>query len=165
MNRFAAISASAMLLASVLACEDDEPLVPNGAEKLVAILVGPNEVPSRNTTGYGVFEASVSGTTMTYTLKVSELTNVTAAHIHTGVVGVNGGIVVNLFTGPVVASTGKNFTLSSGTINQASITATGLTFDQLVAGMRTGQYYINVHTTALPGGEIRGATSAVVGIQ
>ena len=61
----------------------------------------------------------------------------TASHFHKGAIGQNGGIEVNIGTGnPIVGS--------------APITGTQAT--DLIAGL----WYVNLHTTAFPGGEIRG---------
>lgn len=146
------------LLAGGVSCNTSKPLA---QEEIVATLSGANEVPPRQTTGSGSFSATVGSTALTFKLEVSNLTNVTAAHIHSGPAGTNGNVVVDLFTGPTVASTGRDFTLARGTIAQAQIKATTLTFAQLLDGLRTGQFYVNVHTTTFPGGEVRGQTSTV----
>lgn len=67
----------------------------------------------------------------------------TAAHIHDAFAGVNGNVLVPLDQDPGDPS---QFTVPAGaTIDQAGV-------DRLLAGA----LYINVHTAALPGGEIRG---------
>lgn len=148
---------SAALLAGGVACSDD----PTSQEQIVATLSGANEVPARTSAGSGQFSAVVNGTSLVYTLRVSDLTNVTLAHIHTGVAGVNGGVIVDLFLGPPIATTGSNLILASGTITQAEIKTAGVTFQQLLDGLRIGGFYINVHTQTFPGGELRGQTSTI----
>ena len=61
-----------------------------------------------------------------------------AAHIHLGAVGVNGGVVVPLVVG-------------AGTL---SLTYTPTAAD--LVNLRAGNWYVNIHTAANPGGEIRG---------
>ena len=52
----------------------------------------------------------------------------------------------NLHTGALV----------SGTLSAGANIGGSMTFDQLLEKMRAGTVYVNVHTTANPGGEIRG---------
>jgi hypothetical protein len=104
-------------------------------------LAGAQEVPAVTAAGSGVAELSVAGLTVQFTLSLSGLdaTEVTAAHIHQGAADVNGPVLYTL------ASTG--FTTTSGSVE--------LTSADLEEMMR-GNLYINVHTTANPGGEVRG---------
>lgn len=88
----------------------------------------------------GRFTATIAGTSMTWKLTTKSLTGpATAAHIHVGAKGVNGGVVVPL-CGPCTSA-----------VNGTAM----LTADQLAA-MKKGQYYVNVHTAKNPNGEIRG---------
>ena len=96
----------------------------------------------------------------------TRIRNVVAAHIHRGAVGVNGPVVAFLF-GPAPAGGGPaNGLLASGTIVRG-VNLPAATFDQLIADMRAGLTYVNVHTNDgvappntgpgdFPGGEIRG---------
>ena len=115
-------------------------------------LSGYNEVPPVSTTGQGRFKAELDrdAGTITYELTFSGLTGAAAAaHLHFAQRDVNGDVVVPLCapcTSPV-----------TGTIAQANIVAVrGLdTFAELVSAIRAGRIYVNVHTAAFPGGEIR----------
>jgi CHRD domain len=129
-------------------CGDDE------NTEFGADLNGASEVPPVNTsaTGTARFNLDEESNTLQFTLNVSNISNVVAAHIHTGAVGVNGGIVVFLFGGPQTGTV--NGQLSAGTIRSTDVL--GITFDQLITNMRTGQAYVNVHTTQNPAGEMRG---------
>src|SRR5438477_221647 len=77
----------------------------------------------------------------------------------TGAAGMNGPIRIALFPGP-----GANFTTNplsgvDGQLYEGSFEAsdvTGISYADLLAGMRAGTVYGNVHTTNFPGGEIRG---------
>ncbi|MBI2658263.1 CHRD domain-containing protein [Candidatus Woesearchaeota archaeon] len=116
-------------------------------------LSGANEVPVTNSTATGEAAATLDGSQLTvkgsFEGLSSELVSGASAHIHEGVTGTNGPIVFNL---NVVAGDDNR----SG---EFSLTA-NLT-DGQVNDLLTGQYYINVHSTAFPDGEIRGQFAAV----
>ena len=87
--------------------------------------------------------AAFDGLNLTYYLSYEGLgSGISAAHIHNGAVGVNGGVFVP-FT-PVV---GTQFGIISGV---ATLTAAQKDF------ITTGAAYFNIHTTVNGGGEIRG---------
>lgn len=77
-------------------------------------------------------------------------TVITAAHIHTGASGANGGVLVNL------ALTAGEITLASGSgaINRTNIAITTDLANQIIAN--PGAFYFNAHTAANPGGAVRG---------
>lgn len=77
-------------------------------------------------------------------------TVITAAHIHTGATGVNGGVLVNLglTAGEITLTTG------SGAINKTNIALTVDLANQIIAN--PGAFYFNAHTAANPGGAVRG---------
>jgi CHRD domain len=87
-----------------------------------------------------------------YTIKWSKVDGlVSGAHIHVGPAGVNGGIVVSLFGGPLGTPTafpGDSFTTSD------CVSADGATIDAIIADPTN--YYVNVHTGADFHGVIRG---------
>ncbi|HJX61238.1 MAG TPA: CHRD domain-containing protein [Dehalococcoidia bacterium] len=129
-----------------------------------ARLSGDEEVPAVDTDARGraKFKLSKDGDELDFRLRASKIEDVTAAHIHCGPEGVNGPVAVFLYSGPVVTPHGI---LSEGTLTAANLIALpdspacpgGIsTFDDLIAKMRSGGAYVNVHTTANPGGEIRG---------
>ena len=115
-------------------------------------LTGAQEVPAVATaaTGQGTVAISADGSTITYLVTYSGLSGTAnAAHIHTGAAGVSGGVILPLVVGP---------SPMSGTLTAANFTASGTvtTFAQAVAAIKAGTTYFNIHTTANPGGEIRG---------
>ena len=124
-----------------------------------AHLSGASEVPPVETRAQGEvqFRLNEEGTELSYTLVVSNLWDVVAAHIHSGTVGVNGPVVVLLFGGPT--TTGRtNGILAEGTITAVDLTGplSGMTMDDLLELINSGGAYVNVHTVANPSGEIRG---------
>ena len=78
----------------------------------------------------------------------------TAAHIHLGAAGSNGPVIVFLY-GPNAA--GTNAITQSGTITAADFIGpmAGKTWADFTAALNSGQLYVNVHSIANPGGEIR----------
>jgi Cu/Zn superoxide dismutase len=140
-------------------------------------LSGAQEVPRRDTpaTGSSIFQLSEDGTALSYTVKVNNISNVFASHIHCGAKGVNGPVGVTLFMG--VAGGGPvNGTLAKGTITAPDPgNACGWAdLAAVVAAINTGNTYVNVHTNDgvaptntgagdFPGGEIRGQLSQIFG--
>jgi len=143
------------------------------ADQIAALLTGYEESPSVSTTGRGEFTATIApdGDVIHYTETYSGLqATVTQSHIHVGQLGVNGSIVIFLCqtannpdpTGlaPQCPQEGS----VSGAITAANVIAGATASQQLAAGdlaavvtaIRAGAAYANVHTTASPGGEIRG---------
>ena len=149
---------------------------PPGARHFVAHLEGGQEVPVRetNATGQAIFKLSEDETEIQYRLIVANIDNVTASHIHLGMAGVNGGVVVFL-AGNFPPGGGRvQGVLAEGIIRAANLTGTlaGMTdLSVLVAALRAGAAYVNVHTSDgvdpantgpgdFPGGEIRGQLRA-----
>jgi hypothetical protein len=137
-----------------------------------ANLDGYQEVPSVATRAQGLFEArsNSSRTEVEYSLTFSNMqAPVTQAHIHFAQTSVNGPIIIWLCgsaTNPGPAGTpacpqGRGTV--SGIFTSAHVLASPAT-QQLEAGeieafveaMRASSAYVNVHTSASPGGEIRG---------
>jgi hypothetical protein len=128
-------------------------------------LTGDEEVPAvdSQTVGVATYKLSADETEMAFKLIVANGEQVTQAHIHCGLPGTNGPIVVFLYGfGPTVDINGV---LSSGVITAANVIARPdsaacpggvANFDDLIAKLRTGGAYTNVHTVAHPGGETRG---------
>lgn len=107
-----------------------------------AALAGTNEVPAINTpaTGFAYFTYDRMTKMLSYHLSVSNIVTVTASHIHTGTIGVSGPIAIPLIA-PVTGS-------SSGVVGPLNAAQE--------AALYGGGYYVNVHSTSYPGGEIRG---------
>ena len=146
-------------------------------QNFVARLNGAEEVPPRATDASGVatFQLNEAGTALSYSVNVSNIENVFAAHIHCGAKRENGPVGVTLFMGPVGGGA------ISGTLAKGTITApdpgNGCGWTDLaavVAAMNTGNTYVNVHTNdgvdptnTGPGdfasGEIRGQIARVLG--
>jgi len=149
---------------------------PPSARHFVAHLEGGQEVPVRetNATGQAIFTLSQDETQIEYRLIVANIDNVTASHIHLGAAGVNGPVVAFL-AGDFPPGGGRvQGVLAKGTITSANLVGplAGLDFSVLVAALRAGGVYVNVHTNDgvtpantgagdFPGGEIRSQVRAV----
>jgi len=132
-------------------------------------LGGYQENPDISTVANGSFEVTLDddAQTLSYTLSYSGLEGtVLQAHIHFGKRAVNGGITVFLCgtaasPGPAGTPTCPQSGTVSRTVQAADILAPGTqgieagNFEELVAALRAGHAYANVHSTKWPGGEIR----------
>jgi hypothetical protein len=143
----------------------------DGRDRVEARLKSTQEVPSILSAANGRFKATIDKTsgTIAYELSYSGLEGpVRMAHIHLGQRGVNGGIMVWLCqTGSFADPTGLAPTCpASGSVsgllqsgNVLGIAAQGIAateFAELLAAIRAGVAYVNVHSDRYPGGEIRG---------
>ena len=112
--------------------------------------------------GNAVFMFKDDGSSMKYKLVINGLDNVLMAHIHVAETpGGNGPIVLWLYPDappPSLIPGTFNGLLGSRTVTSADLTgAVGIaSFADLVTAIDQGLAYVNVHTTAFPGGEIRG---------
>ncbi len=108
-----------------------------------ATMTGKSEVPPNATTGSGDLLATLDTgkKTLTYTMTYMGLTGpATAAHFHgPAAPGANAGVAVPIGNNPPSPDTGT-----------ATLT------DAQIKDLEAGKWYVNVHTKAHPGGEIRG---------
>ncbi len=132
-----------------------------------ANLSGGSEVPAVATpaTGMADFMLSPDGTSLSYTLSVANISDVTQSHRHLAAVGVNGPVVAWLFPAgpPATLIPGvSNGVLAQGTLTAANLTGilAGQPLSALIDAINAGNAYVNVHTVAHPGGEIRGQIMA-----
>lgn len=115
-------------------------------------LSGDQEVPMVMTDSSATATVQIDETLPSFsvTLDASMVDGATAAHVHAGTIGMNGGVAY-----PLVNQGDGIFTLAATDLTQASL-----------AALESGQWYLNVHTPSNPGGEVRGqivpATTAVV---
>lgn len=129
-----------------------------------AVLTGDEEVPPVVTTagGQAVFRLSKDESELHFTLVVTDIENVAASHIHLAQKGQNGPVVAFLYGSGLIA--GKtNGLLAKGVITENSLVGPleGKSLEELISALENGNAYVNVHTTANPGGEIRGQISLI----
>jgi hypothetical protein len=124
-----------------------------------AKLTGKAEVPPVmvKSSGEAYFKLSKDGKKLDYRIKVKNIENTWAAHIHKGKKGENGEVVVVLFSGP--KKEGKfSGVLAKGAIMDKDLSGplAGKTVGDLVKLIKEGDAYVNVHTDKYKDGEIRG---------
>jgi hypothetical protein len=104
-------------------------------------LSGANEVPPNASPGSGTAKVELEGNALKWTVTYSGTTGpVTAGHFHgPAPAGANAGVALP-FTG----------SMASPIVGQAQLTAAQV--DQVKQGL----WYVNLHTAAHPGGELRG---------
>lgn len=142
-----------------------------------AALSGPNEIPPNASPGTGAATVSIDSVLNTMTLHITFaglLGTTMASHIHcctatpfTGTAGV--ATTTPTFAGFPTGVTSGTYDavldlLLASSYNPSFVTAHGSTpasAEQfLLAGMALGESYLNIHTSAFPGGEIRGFLTA-----
>ncbi|MCH8250370.1 MAG: CHRD domain-containing protein [Proteobacteria bacterium] len=107
-------------------------------------LEGSQRVPVVDTMAGGTFAVTIDpvAATLVAHANTSGVDDATAAHLHDGYAGTNGGVVIGLTQDPTE-------------VKRWSVIDAPLVADQL-AEVSAGRFYVNIHTPANPGGEIRG---------
>jgi hypothetical protein len=147
----AGIAAAATIVFVVASCGSDSTAPTN--KQYVANLSPANEVPAKTTTGTGVVTFVDLGSEIDWTMTLTGMTGVIASHIHgPAPVGVNAGVIINLFL-PNVATGAVTGVVASGTITNAN--NANISLDSLRVLFNNGNAYVNVHTSANNAGEIR----------
>ena len=131
-------------------------------------LSGYEEAPlALSTAGHGTFRAMVTDAGIEYRLTYADTVGtVSQAHIHFGAVGQAGGISVflctNLGNGPAGTQACPAAGEVTGTIVPADVIGpagqgiAAAEYEELLAAIRAGTAYVNVHSSTYNGGEIRG---------
>ena len=127
---------------------------------IITFLSGKDEVPPNdsNATAWAKFQSVNNGSQLTYSVSISGLKKITAAHLHQGIEGQNGDIVAVLSNGKS-AEEGGNVTISlNGNITKDDLQGPlkDKEVSELVSLMRNASVYVNVHTDEYKDGVIRG---------
>ncbi len=119
-----------------------------------AVLSGDEEVPPVDTQAVGIADFAPAENSVEYAINATEIEGTTAGHIHFGIEGENGPIIVTLFK----YDTPQNQVSESGTITSGNLTGPlqGLQVSDLIDAFNEGNTYANIHTEKNPNGEIRG---------
>ena len=164
--RFKTLAVLAVLAALPAAAAND------GARKTFSTtLFGYEENPAINTPATGTVELRIANNeeSVDYTLSFSGLKgNVTQSHIHLGNRHTNGGIMVWLCgtaalpgpagtpACPIPGGTVSGSFNAGNIIGPAAQLLTAGDLASMIDALRNGVAYANVHSTAVPSGEIRG---------
>ena len=159
-----------LCLLGAAGCDDDATAPSNLPIVMTANLSPANEVPpiaNAENTGSGAVQitfnvtrdgtGAITGGTVDFHFQLSGFpssTTISAAHIHPGAAGVNGGVIVNtgiLAASPVTQTNGV-MTFSASNISVPAATL------QAIVNNPAG-YYFNVHSPTNPGGVARGQLS------
>ncbi len=129
-----------------------------------AALHGGNQGPAVLTGSAGTATVSLNTATLVVTYRIDVYNmpvGTTAAHFHVGAPGVNGPTVVN-FT--VLTNISNDYAIT-GTASATDLTvraAQGInSWEDFIQALLLGNVYTNVHSTANPGGEIRGQVTRI----
>jgi len=131
--------AAAGVLAVVSACSNMPGMMAPGAQSIT--MSGANEVPPVTTSAAGTGTVTINPTDKSVSAKIT-LTGMTAtaAHIHMAAAGANGPVIV-----PFTKTADNVFEAAPG----AKLT------DAQYDALKAGNLYVNAHSAANPGGEVR----------
>lgn len=117
----------------------------------------PDVITSASGFGSGILTGSPGAYIFNYTVSYNGVNTLRDAHIHTGVVGVNGPVVHGLDgLAAQIDSTSGTFT-GDWRFDDATRPLT----DPLANALMSGGAYFNIHSITNPGGQIRGQILAV----
>jgi hypothetical protein len=158
-RQLAAFAAIAAIGIAVACSDDDEPNAPPAVTRttFIAQMNGANERPDPvTTTGTGTATlVKFNNDSITYTIQVASIDSVILSHIHAGDANTAGPILFAFpETNPPTSFT-TLATLHTGTITPTSTFSGSFTWDSLLTRLAAGTAYVNVHTRANTGGEIR----------
>lgn len=119
-------------------------IIPDGIELLVTELSGDQEVPAVDSAASGTafLTHDTAGGLVTINVSTRNLPDASAAHLHSAFGGLNGGVEIGLMQD---GSDPSRWFIEAAPLSMAQADA-----------LADGATYINVHTPANPGGEIRG---------
>jgi hypothetical protein len=168
MNRRVLIILSIVFLTTLSAASGQSQ--PGRVGAVIFYLSGAQEVPEADNSFLGRFGIKFADDLSWADIDLTVFAaNVTGAHLHCGVPGTNGPIVVNLLPGGLFGAPMD----AAGSISKPSITNADIlaktpmqcrqpapinNIASLHSAFLQGRIYVNVHTTAFPGGALRGQT-------
>lgn len=128
-----------------------------GAVTYAAELRPSNEVPPANSNAFGSAFITFDpiNNTIAWDARAVGIANPTASHLHRGAAGANGPVVINFATSAAQIPGGRTSGAGPVTAFQsANLQSADLANLATPAG--AAGYYVNIHSSAFPGGEVRG---------
>lgn len=126
---------------------------------LTSQLSGNQETPGVSTGSFGAATVTVDvgAQTVAWVIDIFNMpSGLSNAHFHVGGPGVSGPVVVNIAF-PAQVSNDFRLTGSAGATNLVPQAGHGIrSWDDFLQSLLGGQIYINIHSNANPGGEVRG---------
>lgn len=131
--------------------------VSGGPQMYAAELRGANETPANSSSAFGsaLITFDPTNSQMAFEVGTNGIVSPAASHIHRGAAGAAGPVIINFATGPSgfqgsrVSGNGAISALQSSSLTPADLTG-------LASATTATGFYVNVHSSAFPGGEIRG---------
>lgn len=127
------------------------------------VLRGSNEVPAVKTRALGVTKANLveNGELLQLRaaiVRLSRRVDITMAHLHLGKAGENGPVIANLLADDDFSNRGRRTRVLNTELNGNSLVGPlqGQPLDTLIAEIKAGNVYVNIHTDRNPSGELRG---------
>ena len=165
MKKIAVLTAAAVIVATGSAIAFNQ----GGFKRIKEVLTGHKEVPVISTTGRGTFTASINkeGTEIQFLLEYSDLEGeITQSHIHFGPPNNTGGISAFLCSNlpnppagtvacPLPSGEVEGVLTADSVIGPVGQGIEAGALNELIAAIRAGKTYVNIHTTKWPAGEVR----------
>jgi hypothetical protein len=128
-----------------------------------ATLTGAEEVPPVETQASGAAQFQMlDENAMSYSVNATGIQSVTAGHIHAGLPGENGEVLVTLLSyDPPMDDVAETGTITADDLEGPMV---GSPLSDLMDAMENGETYVNIHTEQYPNGEIRGQIRDVTAI-
>jgi hypothetical protein len=119
---------------------------------VATVLKAGNEVPPSGSKAFGAALVHIDGSKLSFSVAIVNLARESffAGHIHVGAAGINGPVVVTLFSG----STDRKLIVQAARLEIDPKLGEAICADPAA-------YYINYHTTDFPGGAVRGQLAGV----
>ena len=138
-----------------------ELVLPQAGQTFLAFMNGAQENPPviTDTTGLAVVQVADDFSQAHFALRVNKGEAVTQAHIHCGEVGANGPVVAFLAGNVPGGHNVDGWWIINAALTDAnvdSLAGCGTNLQELATEMKNMNAYVNVHTVANGGGEVRG---------